>query len=420
MATIAPSRPTVRVLHLEDNETDQILVAEMLQADNLSCEFVVATSKDEFVDALKEGDYQLILSDYTMPSYDGLSALWLAQKLRPDIPFVFFSGTIGEEIAIDSLKNGAVDYVLKQRPHRLVPAIRRALTTAEEHARLRRAEEKIREQADLLDKASDAILVCDMENRITFWNRSAERIYGWTLAEAIGRNMVQLFSKEPTPQFEEATRSAIEQGEWTGEMEHLTKDGRTVTVQSRFTLIRDKHGESKSKLVLNTDITEHKQLEGQFLRAQRLESLGVLASGIAHDLNNSLSPIVTGLGVLREQGVAKDLEGILSTMETSARRGADMVKQVLAFARGSDTHKAPVRVEQLVKEIGKIITDTFPKNIDCRINIGEKPWPVSGWPTQLHQVLLNLCVNARDAMPTGGTITLTLRNVELDAVEGVR
>ncbi len=417
----SPRGHRVRILHLEDNEADRLLVAEMLEADGLPCEFVVATSRNEFADALQRGAYDLILSDFTLPSYDGANALRLAHQLCPGVPFVFFSGTIGEEIAVDSLKNGAVDYVLKQRPHRLIPAIRRALNNAEEHAHLRQAEEKIREQVDLLDKARDAILVCDMDSRITFWNQSAERIYEWNSTEAMGKDVRQLF-KESIPQLEDAdtVKSLAEHGEWTGEKEHLTKSGKIVVVQSRCTLIRDKQGRPKSKLILNTDITERKQLEEQFLRAQRLESLGVLASGIAHDLNNALSPIVMGIGILREKSLSRELESILNTMETSARRGADMVKQILAFARGGGKQKVLIHVDQLVKEMGEIISDTFSRNINCCVDVDKQSWSVFGLPTQLHQVLMNLCVNARDAMPDGGTLTLATKNIHLDALEAAQ
>lgn len=412
------SQRRVRVLHLEDNDNDHLLVAEILASDGLSCEFVVAKSEGEFFQALRAGKYDFILSDYTLPSYNGLSALALAQQLHPETPFVFFSGTIGEEVAVDSLKNGASDYVLKQRPSRLAPAIRLALQNAQERLRLRQAEEKIREQVDLLDKARDAILLCGLDNRIVFWNQSAERIYGWTASEVIGRDVAEVFFRGASPQFEEAIKSVAEQGEWVGEMQHFTKDGEIVTVQSRCTLIRNELGQPKSRLMLNTDITERKQLEEQFLRVQRLESLGVLASGIAHDLNNALTPIVIGIGILRqEESLPAQLESILNTMENSARSGVDMVKQVLAFARGSDGEKVMINIGQLVNNMGKIVADTFPKNIDCRMNVDRASWSISGLPTQLNQVLMNLCVNARDAMPEGGTLSLTTQNISLNAAE---
>lgn len=403
----------VRVLHLEDSENDQILVREMARAAGLNCKLVAVQTRHDFESALRQNEFDLIISDYSLPSFDGLSGLAIARELKPKTPFIFFSGTIGEESAVESLKKGAVDYVIKQRPHRLVPAIQQALRNAAERALLERAEQKNREQAELLDKATDAILVCDPEKRIVYWNRSAERIYGWTADEATGKDIVQvLFHGKPSPAVEEMMKVVKERGEWTGELHEFTKDDRPVIVQGRATLIHNEQGQTKSLLFINTDITERKQLEEQFLRAQRMESLGAMISGIAHDLNNALAPITIGVNILRKSPDLK--ENILKTMESSAKRGADMIKQVLAFVRGGDTQKARIQIEPLVKEMSKIITDTFPKNIRYEIKIGKELWPIHGVPTQLYQVLLNLCVNARDAMPDGGTLVLAVENVRLD------
>ena len=420
MGTKADKR-RVRVLHLEDNENDHVLVAETLSANELICEFTLAKSREEFEVALRRAEYDLIISDFTLPSYDGLSALSLAREVRPETPFVFFSGSIGEDIAVDSLQHGAVDYVLKQRPSRLVSAVRRALRNAEEHARLQQAEQIIREQGALLDKASDAILVCDLSGQIIFWNKGAQQVYGWTNDEALGKNVLQLLFKGIlTSQVEEIFKNIIAQDEWGGELPKITKDGRRVIVQARSTLIRDEQGRTKSILIINTDVTERKLLEEQFLRAQRLESLGALVSGIAHDLNNALTPILIGTNILRGETLSTEAESILGTMESSAKRGAEMVRQVLAFARGGDSGKAIIYVDQLVKEMGKIITDTFPKNIECRVKVDANCNPVSGSPTQLHQVLMNLCVNARDAMPDGGALTLATKNVRLNTAEAAK
>ncbi|HUB68591.1 MAG TPA: response regulator [Candidatus Methylacidiphilales bacterium] len=410
----------IRILHLEDAEFDRLHVAAMIRESGLSCEIKVVQSEMEFATALKEGVYDLVISDFALPFYNGLKALALAKELCPDVPFVFFSGTIGEEQAIESLKSGAVDYILKQSPNRLIPAIRQALQHAEKRARLREAEEKNREQVELLDKAHDAIMVCDLSNRLTFWNHSAERIYGWSKEEVLGRDAIQLLLKEQTSKFEEARQSLRTQGDWIGEMENVTKDGRTVVVQTRCTLIADDQGRPKSRLILNTDITEQKQLEEQLLRAQRLESLGALVSGIAHDLNNTLSPIVMGVDILRRESHSKTGQDILDMIGSGARRGSEMVKQMLTFARGGSSQKTRLDINPLLREMNKIIADTFPKAVHGNVETDPASWPVMGVPTQLHQVLMNLCVNARDAMPHGGTITLCAKNREVGAVEASR
>jgi PAS domain S-box-containing protein len=362
---------------------------------------------------LQKHYYDLIISDYSMPSFDGLSGLEMARKLCPDTPFIFFSGTLGEESAVDSLKKGAADYVIKQRPHRLVPAIRQALQNVASRALLKQTEQKNREQAELLDKATDAILVCDLNNHIIYWNRGAEQIYGWSVKDVMGKDIAQVLFHGKSPlQIEQMTKAVEESGEWTGEWKEVTKSNKCILIQCRITLIRNEQGRPKSLLFINTDITERKQLEEQFLRSQRLESLGTLVSGIAHDLNNSLTPVLIGVDVLRKSPSEQDT--VLNMMEKNARRSSEMIKQMLAFARGDDTSKTLVPIEPLVYELSKTLVHTFSKKIRLEVKVVDKPWPVSGVPTQIYQVLMNLCVNARDAMPKGGTLTLSLQNVAID------
>jgi len=271
---------------------------------------------------------------------------------------------------------------------------------------------RLAEQASLLDKAQDAIIVRDLAHRITYWNKSAERLYGWTAAEALG--MVARDIQSDTAAFDEAERKVLEHGEWVGELSQVGKSGRRLIVESRWTLVQDEAGRAAAVLVINTDITERTQLEQQFLRAQRLESIGTLAGGIAHDLNNVLTPIMMSIGMLSEDEHDPERLDILSTLETSVRRGADMVQQVLSFARGVEGRRVQVEVADVLRDVERIINDTFLKNIDMRTRIPDDLWTVSGDPIQLHQVLLNLCVNARDAMPDGGRLTLSAVNVTLD------
>jgi CheY-like chemotaxis protein len=147
---------------------------------------------------------------------------------------------------------------------------------------------------------------------------------------------------------------------------------------------------------------------------QRMESIGALVSGIAHDLNNALVPILMGCGFLRSESLNDEAQQILSTMETSARRGADMLRHVLAFARGVESKKSSVQLKLLLREMEKIARDAFPKNIRVRVDLADELWPVLGYPTQLYQVLMNLCINARDAMPNGGQLSLRAANIQLD------
>ncbi|HZM03797.1 MAG TPA: PAS domain S-box protein, partial [Candidatus Saccharimonadales bacterium] len=697
----------VRILHLEDNSLDRALIREMLEQEGFATEITLAGDRAEFLAALQHHPFDIILSDKSLPGFDGLDALHLAKELHPDLPFVFVSGSMGEGAAIDTIKDGATDYVLKDRLNRLIPAVERAIREADQAqknrlatAALRESEErfqliarasndviwdwnigsgsfwqsqgirhfgygdadihlgqrplldhiqadqqervlggldqvlqsreqywsdeypflrkdgtlahvfnrgyvirdaqgkairmvgammdvtarklaeqltlertglaalraevasassgagslaesleqcsgavarhlnaalvriwlldgagkmlllqasagplaqtngihhaipvgvtrvgqvavagkpivnnvlsddthdgdcelarrenlpgfggyplaggklagviaiyshkpitdfgeeamgvvsreialgierrqagdKIREQAALLDQAQDAIFVPSLNQQIRYWNKSAERLYGWTSAEVLGRDVTHLLFKAESAALLVAREAILKQGEWSGELTQVTKSGKEIIVKSLWSLVRDPAGQPEAILIVNTDITEKKKLEAHFLRAQRLESIGALASGIAHDLNNVLSPILIGVPFLKEQIQNKSCLKILSAMESSAARGAGIVKQVLTFARGAAEERMPLHPPQLINEIVKIIGETFPKSIQIKTDLERKLWDIEGDPTQIHQVLLNLCVNARDAMPKGGALTLTARNVTL-------
>jgi signal transduction histidine kinase len=172
--------------------------------------------------------------------------------------------------------------------------------------------------------------------------------------------------------------------------------------------------------VLNTDITEKKKLENQFLRAQRLESLGTLAGGIAHDLNNVLTPILMGVDLLLLRTDDPTSRSILLTLRESTERGGEMVRQVLSFARGAEGQRGALPLLPLLSEVGKLLRQTFPKSIDVQVNAGRDLWLVHAETTHLHQVLMNLCVNARDAMPAGGKLTLAEATPSPDSIPGVR
>jgi PAS domain S-box-containing protein len=283
----------------------------------------------------------------------------------------------------------------------------------------RRADARIREQAALLDKAQDAILVHDLDWRAQYWNPSAERLYGWTFDEVKEKNLRTEVFKADECKLLDVLQEALRNGEWAGELKQQNREGKMLTVSSRWTLVRDDEGRPRSVLVINTDMTERKKLEAQFLRTQRMESIGTLAGGIAHDLNNVLSPILMGVELLKMKSPDEYSVKMLNTMASSAKRGSDMVKQVLAFARGHGGEKSVLQIGHLLKEMQKIVKETFPKTIEFKTEV-EDIAPILGDATQIHQIILNLCVNARDAMPEGGSIVMTARNVTLTGEEAGR
>ncbi|MEH2237883.1 hybrid sensor histidine kinase/response regulator [Nostoc sp.] len=278
------------------------------------------------------------------------------------------------------------------------------------------AQEKIREQAALLDVTTDAICVRDLNNQILFWNKGAETLYGWQATEAWGKNASELLFDEHSPEIEAALLQVISKGKWQGELTKLTKTDKEILVASRWSLVGDEQGKPKSILTVDTDITEKKHLEAQLFRAQRLESIGTLASGIAHDLNNILTPILAGAQLLPLKFPDADerTRHLLEILEINARRGADLVKQVLSFARGVEGKRITLQLKHLIVEVAKILKETFPKSIEVSIDVPQHLWMVSGDSTQLHQVLMNLCVNARDAMANGGTLSISAENLLID------
>jgi len=280
-------------------------------------------------------------------------------------------------------------------------------------ARILESETRFREQASLLDLTQDGIVVRDLEGRVRYWNKGNERIVGWTAEEMMGRRMDEVLKVEET--FAESVlNTLLEKGEWSGEANVTAKDGQVATLLSCCTLVRDPQGQPTSVLAISTNITEKKKLEAQFLRAQRLESIGQLAGGIAHDLNNILAPMMLILPMVRGEATSPDTQGLLDSLETSVRRGADMVRQILTFSRGLESAKAPLQSRHIVRECAHLAQETFPKTITLQARFASDLWLIEADATQMHQVFMNLAVNARDAMPLGGKLTLAAENRVLD------
>ena len=657
----------MHVLHLEDSARDAELIADLLHSDSPHFHITRAATRHEYEAMLQQGGFDVIISDFSMPDFTGLAALDLARHQCPEIPFIFLSGMIGEDRAVEALKSGAVDYVFKDRPARLASAIRTALeqremkrarqhseealrqnqerfrqitenvadlisaldlngnrvytnpayrilgtpeellgtssfanihpedrarietlfhetvrsgqghraefrlilpdgsfrhidsqsgvirdhagaivnvlvvsrdvtekkqavedierqraflrkvidldrnfiyakdregryilanrsvaafhgTTVEgllgrtdrdfgtsladverfnrEEQRIietqeecrspaehfidqagnirwfdvlrhplgteggqatgvlgfgieiteqRNVEQRLREQASLLDKARDAIAVTDLAHRVTYWNPSAERVYGWTNAEAVGHDLRQLIYRHAADPFDTARTQLLATGEWRGELSPVAKNGTSMTVESTWSLVNDAAGNPTSILCIDTDVTEQRRLTLQLERAQRLESIGMLAGGIAHDLNNALSPILMGTELLRQMVDDPDAITLLQTLETSARHGASLVRQVLAFSRGVDGERGLLQLRHVLNEVEQFLLQTLDRNITIRVQSERSLPPILADATQLKQVLLNLSVNARDAMPQGGSLQLTAVSCHVDA-----
>ncbi|MUG97491.1 response regulator [Scytonema sp. UIC 10036] len=420
------------ILIVDDNPINlQILFALLANADFQ----VLAADDGESAIQIAETSYpDLILLDVLMPNMDGFETCrrLKSNAATQDIPIIFLTASLQKADKVKGLNIGAVDYITKPLENEEVLArvkihlSLRNLTKRlqEQNTRLeteisdrQQAEKKIQEQAALLDITTDAIFVRDANNLIRYWNKGAENLYGWTAEEAIGKNTCEiLYKPETLSQLDNIQQTLADVGSWQGELHQITKAGHSIIVASRWTLIDNVEGQPNSILTVNTNITEKKQLEAQFLQAQRMESLGTLASGIAHDLNNTLTPMMMIIQLLETKMVGEQSRQWIALLENNVRRAADLVKQVLYFSQGSETQFTTLQLRHLILEVEQILKQSFPKSINIVLDI-PKPnlWSIYGDATQLHQVLMNLCINARDAMPVGGTLRIAVKNVWVDA-----
>ncbi|HTL69447.1 MAG TPA: PAS domain S-box protein [Lacunisphaera sp.] len=289
----------------------------------------------------------------------------------------------------------------------------------------KRAEQRLREQAECLDQAGEAIVVADLQQRITFWNRGAERIFGYPAAEVLGRTADEFLNLVNVAGAADIRDGVNTAGQWRGEVQAVDRAGNKLALMTSITLVRDDAGQPVARLSISSDLTEQKKLQEQFMRAQRLESVGMLAAGIAHDLNNVLAPVLMAATMLRKDSTDPREQRLLDTVEKSAERGAGLVRQILGFAHGLGGEPRLMQAKHVLRDIAEMIEATFPKSIRLETEIPSDLWPITANPTQIHQVLLNLCVNARDAMPDGGSLTLRAANIILDenasrAIEGTR
>jgi PAS domain S-box-containing protein len=282
-------------------------------------------------------------------------------------------------------------------------------------ASLRLSEAKL---AGILASAMDAIITVDEAQRVVLFNAAAEKMFRCPAVEALGQSLDRFIPAR----FRESHRDHIRVfGETnvtqramgkTRSLFGLRSNGEEFPIEASISQIDDEGHKLFTAII--RDISDKKRLESQFLRAQRMESIGTLAGGIAHDLNNVLSPILTAVELLQMRLADESSQRLLNILHTNAVRGGEMIKQVLSFARGVEGEHITLQPAHLIKEIVKILADTMPKNIEITFSIDPDLSSVLGDATQLHQVLMNLCVNARDAMPHGGNLRIEAENVEVD------
>jgi two-component system, cell cycle sensor histidine kinase and response regulator CckA len=276
---------------------------------------------------------------------------------------------------------------------------------------LRRREQQFRLIAETVP---DMIVVLDTEGRRLYSSPS----FGPILGDPDALFGTDSF-KDIHPDDRERIRQVFKETIRTGVGQHaeyrlMAKDGTIRIIESKGGVIRDDEGNATQVVVVSRDVTEKRKFEQQLLRTQRMESIGTLAGGIAHDLNNVLSPILLAVQVIKKSASEKKAEKFLDTIEISAKRGADLVNQVLSFAKGVEGERKPIQIGKLIHDVCDVIKRTFPKSISVKIDTQQDVWTLSGDATQVHQILMNLCINARDAMPKGGTLEIKTVNIVID------
>ncbi len=400
----------IKVLLVDDDEDDYILIRDWLSEFQLgSCELEWLDNYQVAKDVIASRRHNIYLFDYRLGAENGLELLKSSIECGLTSPIILLTGRGDRDIDMEAMEAGAADYLEKTQLN--APLLERSIRYA---LGRKQTEQKIREQAALLDVATDAIFVRDLDNKILYWNKAAERLYGCQKNEAIGRQIAELWQENKKSEIRIALNTLLKNGSWEGELYQTTQFGKEIIVESRWTLLKEYENKAQAILVVNTDITQKKQLESQFLRAQRLESIGTLSSGIAHDLNNVLAPILMTAQLLESQLDDERSKRLLPILINNAKRGANLVKQVLSFTRGMEGDRTLVQPKHLINEIKQVVRETFPKTIEVSEETAQDLWMVKGDATQLHQVMMNLCVNARDAMPNGGKLTIYATNFLVD------
>lgn len=276
-------------------------------------------------------------------------------------------------------------------------------------SRIEREKERNRNLAYLLDNANDAIIVKSRDGRILYWNKGAENLYGWSRGEVIGQDLQNVIGYD-IERVKDIAGNIEDKGEWFGELVNSKRDGQQITTYSRWSRISGFEGHEDSILIIISDISEVKELENRLQRIRRLENLGLLSSEIAHDLNNVIQPILMSTDILKESIEDGKLQKFIDMIRHSARRGSELVQQVLTFTKGLKSKKSYIDTKSVINEMVGIAERTFPEKVSFEHHVEHNINSIYGVRTQVDQVIMNLLVNARDAVKGNGKITLSAEN----------
>ena len=413
-----------RILHLEDDPADRELVQAQLEEGGIVCQVTWVQSGLTFEATLLADEFDLILADYRLPAYDGLAALRSARETCPEVPFLFVSGTMGEDAAIEGLTAGATDYVLKTRLSRLAPAVRRALEESANRRGRKRAEDELRKLSRAVEQSVSTVVITDPQGSIEYANPRFTATTGYAIEEYLGKHTRLLKSGHTSPEEYQRLWATITSGrQWRGVFRNKKKNGDLYWETATISPIKNDQGVITHFLAVKEDITDLKKaeearvkLEEQLRHAQKLDALGRLAGGVAHDFNNLLCVIV-GCGELMQSRLPAsdpnqaDLEEVLR----AAERATQLSRSLLIFSRREPAKLKPLLINELIEGMKKMVLRLIGEDIETRLQLSSEPLTVLGDYGQLEQVLTNLATNARDAMAGGGVLTLKTDQRVLDA-----
>jgi PAS domain S-box-containing protein len=425
----------LRILLLEDDAHDAELIQELLETDDFVCEITRVQTRTDFVTSLENAEIDLILADYKLPSFDGLSALELARDARADLPFIFVSGSLGEEVAIEAVKIGATDYVVKSRLSRLVPSVQRALREAQERAERKKAEEAFRRSEMYLAEAQRLSLTGSFGWNPTsgkiYWSDETYRIFG---CEPTIKPTVQLVLERTHPDDRMRLRQIIDRAssqrsDFDAEHRLLMADGSVKHVRAVAHPSTSEDPENFEFVGAVMDITERKraeeererlrQLEVDLAHLNRVSMMGELAASLAHEIKQPIAAAalngdacVNWLG--RDAPDVTKASAAASAMVANVTRAGGIIDRVSSLYRRGTPERGSVDLNEIVREMSVLLGDMANRNaVSIRTDLDPELPPTTADRVQLQQVLMNLMLNGIEAMQdTGGELTVASKRTE--------
>jgi two-component system cell cycle sensor histidine kinase/response regulator CckA len=417
----------IRILIVEDLPTDAELAEREIRQALGACVFRRVETRPDYLAALETFQPDLIVSDYRMPHFDGLTALKLALELAPFTPLIILTGSVNEDTAVECMKTGATDYVIKESIKRLGQAVIRALEEKQLRQERRRAEEALRESEEryrtLAEAAKDFIFILNPDDTFQYVNHSGAQFLDLQPQDLIGCNRSEVFPPFIAAQQKRTLQKVFETGEPSFEEIAIPTSQGEAWLNTSLVPLRDEEGRVSAVLGIARDVTEYKRaeearakLEDQLRQAQKMESIGRLAGGVAHDFNNHLT-VIRGYCELMQVQMS-DADPLLEKLEQiwlASERAAALTQQLLAFSRKQILAPIVLDLNSLVANLGEMLERLIGEDITLTTALQPELWSVTADPGQIEQVIMNLALNARDAMPGGGRLTIETRNVQLDA-----